>query len=236
MRLWASGRFSQICDSLRLQLSGLLPRGLRQMMGREEERDGWLSLSLSPRLRIYSPRLEEVRLVDGPVEITVIFGQRGDVDLNGCEKRRVRVELWSGAPPARERLEWVNWAAAVRRVRGSNSIHGNRIGQNSFSCHMEARGRGDGDTPTHTDGPRRAIRSVRSKCKYEQKKWNEWNTTGPRSQSNVSYVIKNNNNEMHFELNSLSFTFANWIGIVAYWLHCTQNKNNVIWAIIWGNK
>lgn len=64
--------------------------------------------SLSPRLRIYSPRLEEVRLVDGAVKITVIFGQRGQVDLNGCEKRSVRAELWSRASPARERLERVN--------------------------------------------------------------------------------------------------------------------------------
>lgn len=71
------------------------------MMGRDER--GGL-LSLSPRLRIYSPRLEEVRLVDGPATVTVIFGQRGGIELNGCEKRRVCVERCVGAPPARQRL------------------------------------------------------------------------------------------------------------------------------------
>lgn len=72
------------------------------MMGREKREVGY---TLSPRLRIYSPRLEEVRLTDGLVTVTVIFGQRVEVGVNGREKRRVRVWGYGAARLPLER-DW----------------------------------------------------------------------------------------------------------------------------------
>lgn len=73
------------------------------MMGRDEREVGGF-LSLSPRLRFYSPRLVEIYEVRLVVIFTVIFGQRCGIELNGCEERSVCVERWVGAPLARQRL------------------------------------------------------------------------------------------------------------------------------------
>ncbi len=139
--LWVRARFQQ--KSLCLQLSVCCPEDWGRWWG--ETRERWLTLSLSSRLRFYSPLLVEVRLVDAPAIVTVIFGQRCGIELNGCEKKRsVCGAVGRCAPRAAETGEWVKWAAAAQRERASNSIHANRIGQNTFSCHMEARGRRDG--------------------------------------------------------------------------------------------
>ncbi len=182
-------RFQQ--KSLCLQLSACCPEDWGRWWG--ETRERWLTLSLSSRLRFYSPLLVEVRLVDAPAIVTVIFGQRCGIELNGCEKKRsVCGAVGRCAPRAAETGEWVKWAAAAQRERASNSIHANRIGQNTFSCHMEARGRRDG---TLTD----ASYSV---CRPTVWIWKSERQTFPKK---ILFIKKNKKKNMH-ELFKLLFS------------------------------
>lgn len=152
--LWARAKFQQ------KSLSVCCPEDWGRWWERRER--GGL-LSLSPRLRIYSPRLEEVRLVDGPAIVTVIFGQRGGIELNGSEKRRVCVERCVVAPPARQRLV-IEWTEQQQQRSAKGPVTRSMrivLGRTVSLVTWRPEGGEIGHKHT-THRPKRAIRSVQS--------------------------------------------------------------------------